>query len=167
MSIPAVSGAHAILPPGRHSTTLAEIRDYFVTAAPFSEDREVVFRALDVWLTMMNKLVPNARYWINGGFVTHKSWAAPKDVDVVVLVTEASLNSLDSDQQEQFASLMTEDDGTLRRQPMGGLVDGFYTVRGSASSGDPAYWNNQWSRVKGQDGAPVVDLYKGFLEVIQ
>lgn len=167
MSIPAVRGEHAVLPPGRHSATMDEMRAVFVEAAPFSEERAVIFGALESWLSIMATLIPNSRYWVNGGFVTHKAWAPPKDVDVVVLCAPTALNALDEQQQITFDSLLTEDEGGRRIQPMGGLVDGFYTIRGTDGDGSPSYWNTMWSRVKGPDGEPVLDLSKGFVEVIR
>ena len=78
MSIPAVSGAYAVLPPGRHRATLDEMRSYFVDGAPFPEERRIVFKAFEAWLAQMSALIPSARYWIDGGFVTHKTFHVAK-----------------------------------------------------------------------------------------
>lgn len=115
----------------------------------------------------MNVLIPGARYWVNGGFVTHKTWNAPADIDVVLICKAEELNALTPEEQERFDSLLTEEEeGVARRQPMGGLVDGFYTLRGSLGPGDPAYWNAQWSRVRGENKEEVLGALKGYLEVV-
>ncbi len=168
MAIPQVQGVEALLPPGRHRATLAEIEAYFVTTAPYDQRRVIVFQALRTWLALVDQLLPNSRYWINGGFVTHKPWAAPSDVDVMILCKENVLNALSIEEQAQLDRLLTvpASPGRPRIQPMSGLVDGFLTVRGYVGSGDAAFWMKQWSRVKGADGSAITSLSKGFLEVV-
>lgn len=166
MVLPVVGGAHSALPPGRHQATLDELRDHFVTNAPFTPERALVFQAFETWLTLVDGLLPGSRYWVNGGFVTHKPWAAPSDIDVVVVAKRETLNALSEAQQAQFESLLTDNSGSSRIQPMGGLIDGFYTIRGSVGQGDPAYWHQQWSQVTGPDKKPVAGAIKGFVEVI-
>jgi hypothetical protein len=149
------------LPEGRHEATLDEIRERFVEEAPNRARRDLIFRALLVYADIVRSLFPEARLWINGGFVTHKS-EAPKDVDVVI-VSEAP----DTVTIEQVAPLLTLQGvaseqprlGIERLQPVGGLVDGFFA---NASMSDLLdYWDGQWSRV---NGAPDTER-KGYVEV--
>jgi hypothetical protein len=166
MAIPKVVGEEALLPPGRHRATLDEIEEYFVDLAPFATERAVIFGAFKAWFTLVDKILPQSRYWVDGGFVTHKTWSAPSDVDVMILSKEATLNSLGQFEQAQLQELLTipASQGTARRQPMAGLVDGFVAVRGNTGNVD--YWMSQWSRVRGVDGSEIVTLTKGFLEVV-
>jgi hypothetical protein len=116
-------------------------------------------------MALVEKLIPDARFWIDGGFVTHKPWAAPSDVDVMILCQQAVLDSLSLQDEIQLSSLMTiaASGSSPRWQPMGGLVDAFLTVRGPA--GNAPYWFNLWGQVRGEDGSRVITLTKGFLEV--
>ena len=166
MAIPAVEGEEALLPQGRHRTDLDEIEAYFVAAAPFSEERAIVFAAFRTWFTLIGQLIPSARFWIDGGFVTHKPWAAPSDVDVMILCQAEVVDSLTTTEQDRLDQLLTipASPGRPRFQPMGGLVDAFIAYRSSPD--DAPYWNAQWSRVKGADGSEVLALSKGFLEVV-
>jgi hypothetical protein len=166
MAIPQVVGDEALLPPGRHRATLDEIEAYFVQAAPFNGERALIFQAFKTWVALVEQILPGSRYWIDGGFVTHKPWNAPSDVDVMILCKEETLNALRPDEQARLQQLLTApaSPGKARVQPMGGLVDGFVTVRGSAGNAD--YWMEQWSRVKGADGSRILALTKGFLEVV-
>jgi hypothetical protein len=165
MVIPVVAGSEAILPAGRHRTDLAEIEAYFVSAAPFSTERQLVFDAFKTWMTLVDQLLPNSRYWIDGGFVTHKTWAAPSDVDVTILCQASAVDALTPAEQSRLDSLLTVPaaPGRARLQPMGGLVDAFLVTRASP---DVPYWITQWSRVKGADGSEVRTITKGFLEVV-
>lgn len=165
MPIPATSGPYGLLPEGRHPCTMSEVEQLFVTAAPFAAERGLVFDALSVWVRAVGVLLPGSKCWINGGFVTHKTWAAPEDADVVVFATEAQLAALTDQQQKQLDTLLTQHpSGGGRVQPMGGLVDGFLSVRNEPDN--TIYWLHQWGRVRGSDRGEVHDVRKGFLEVV-
>ena len=165
MPIPAMSGPCGLLPEGRHPCTMSEVEQLFVTRAPFTSERKLIFDALSVWLRAVGALFPGSKCWINGGFATHKPWAAPADADVVVFVTDAQIDALTEQQQAQLDSLLTQHPpGGARIQPMGGLVDGFLSVRNEP--GNTIYWLQQWARVRGADGGEVHDVHKGFLEVV-
>lgn len=153
---------HGRLNPGRQRTTLADIEDFFVKQAPFTERRQVIFRAFLSWIDVLRSLCPNVILWIDGGFVTYKD-VPPKDIDVAAILAKSDLNSMDQDQQNTFMTLMTSDgaDGA-RVQPMGGLVDGFFSIRGDVDQ--TVVWHNTWSAVY-VDGAEVVGELKGYLEV--
>jgi hypothetical protein len=149
--------------PGRHRTTLQEIEQFFVDGAPHRERRRLIYRGFVTWLEILRTLCPNVTLWIDGGFTTHKD-VPPKDVDVTAIISVSDLNSMDEDQQNTFDSLMTKVGGPNehRVQPMGGLVDGFYAVRGQPDG--IIFWHNTWSAVY-VDGAEVVGELKGYLEV--
>lgn len=150
------------LVPGRHRTTLPEIEQFFVEEAPCSEHRRRVFTAFTTWVELLRGLSPSAILWINGGFATYKN-EPPKDVDVAALIGKNDINSWTAGQQVTFETLLTDvrSDGT-RLQPMGGLVDGFYAVRGDIDQS--VVWHESWSAVY-VNGVQSVGESKGYLEV--
>lgn len=150
------------LPPGRHRATFQDVHDRFVASAPFSQERELVFRALVIWAQRVWSIFPDARLWVDGGFVTHKEWAAPKDVDVTCIVRSSNVLSVDD---ATLATLLTHrgPDGA-RVQPMGGLVDGFLACRGVPE--DITRWDAQWSRVLDEERREIEGARKGYVEVI-
>jgi hypothetical protein len=156
-----------LLPVAVHPGTLDEIKSVFVDAAPFKEQRQRVFAALSLYSELVWARFPRALLWVDGGFVTHKPWAAPKDVDVAVLIHEP----YDPKDHPEDASLWTllevsasqpMLDSVERVQPMGGLVDGFYVPAHSAPTVD--WWRAFWQRFK-QPGLPDLLNAKGFVEV--
>ncbi|MCU0116162.1 DUF6932 family protein [Curtobacterium poinsettiae] len=164
MTIPATTEPLGLLPPGRHACTIDELEEHFVTNAPFSDERRLIFDAFMVWVRAVGVLLPGARCWVDGGFVTHKAWAAPHDVDVVVFATADALDALSEANQQLLMSMMTHhESGIARVQPMAGLVDGFLGLRNDPDR--TIYWRNLWSSVKGTDGSKVEAVQKGFLEV--
>ncbi|WP_410004008.1 DUF6932 family protein [Curtobacterium sp. TC1] len=165
MPIPSTSGPYGLLPPGKHPCSMDEIQQVFVLGAPFSSERQVIFDAFSVWMDSVRSLFPGARCWVDGGFVTHKSWAAPTDIDVAFFVRQSDLDALDPSQQAIFESLQTDKNAAgVRVQPMGGKVDGFVGLRSDPDT--TLYWRQFWGQVKGPDGAQVQNTEKGFLEVI-
>jgi hypothetical protein len=150
------------LPKGIHVATLEEIEERFVRDAPFPERRKIVFNAFRLWHEVVSGMLPGAKYWVNGGFVTHKSWAAPNDVDVVVLVKTEDLKALSLDQERAIELLMTKP-GTPRVQPMSGMVDAFICVRGNVER--TLHWREFWSTLADENKKPIEGVQKGFLEV--
>lgn len=143
---------------------MADVFVRFVNSAPHRDRRTRIFSALDLYVEQALRVLPGTRFWVDGGFVTHKT-EAPKDVDVVMVVDRATVGTVSLD---DLAPLLTFQGGTAqalgltltfgRLQPFGGLVDGFL-----AFHDDPNqlhYWHNQWSGVKGEPTA-----VKGYLEV--
>jgi hypothetical protein len=164
MTIPATAGPYGLLPTGRHACSIDEVEQHFVVDAPFPDERRRIFDAFLVWAGGVGALLPGARCWIDGGFVTHKTWAAPQDVDVVVFATADAVNALRESDQQLLMSMMTQHgSGTARVQPMAGLVDGFLGLRNDPDR--TLYWRNLWSNVKDSDGSKVDAVQKGFLEV--
>lgn len=140
-----------------------ELHAAFVASAPFPHERQVVFDAFVLWKHQMNSLIPQGKIWVNGGFVTHKPWGPPKDIDVAVLCKAEHFDAFDAAEGTLFESLMTDSGPGWRRQPMGGLVDGFFIVRGDVPK--TLYWDRQWSGVTDEHHNEVDGLMKGYVEV--
>jgi hypothetical protein len=160
-----------MLPAGIHPATLDEVEELFVDKAPFSDERREIWAALRLYITMLRKLVPSATIWMDGGFVTHKTWA-PADIDLAVLLDGSHMSSFTPEQLQKLAQLMTLQGvrvtaplaATPRLQPMGGLIDAFVL-----EASDPAarqLWESTWSRVYDQNKVLVPGRSKGFVEVV-
>lgn len=148
-----------MLPAARHKATAAEVYDLFVTQAPYAPRRKVIWDAFEAWVPLIRPLLPTARLWIDGGFVTHKGWAAPKDVDVCILVHPSEYALADS---AALAPLLTEKrSGVPRVQPMNGLVDSHIGHQGA----DAYFWADTWSTVLDAQRNVVDGERKGFVEV--
>jgi hypothetical protein len=160
--IPAFEGDSWNLPRGLHAATLDEIEKRFVDEAPFADRRRQVFAAFRVWHGVVTSLLPEARFWVDGGFVTHKTWSAPSDVDVTVMVKLEDIRGLVEEQQKRLHPLFTNP-GPPRQQPMSGLVDSFLCLRGDVPK--TLYWREHWSRVLDEAREEVPGAVKGFLEV--
>ncbi|WP_062520011.1 DUF6932 family protein [Demequina silvatica] len=162
MALGTPRGDYGTLEPRIHRATLDEVEQLFVRDAPFAAEREHLFNALRGWVANFDAALPGARLWLDGGFVTHKPWAPPKDVDIVAHHTQDVAEAWSEAEHKVLASLLNGADGT---KPMGGLVDAYWFI-----SGDPhasPYWKNQWSRVRGEDGREVIGHAKGFVEVVR
>jgi hypothetical protein len=160
--IPSFENGEHYLPRGIHVATLDEVEERFVISAPFPEHRKIVFDTFRLWHAIVSAILPNAKFWVNGGFVTHKSWAAPKDVDVVILVRQDDLNSLTTEQEIRLESMLTRVESD-RIQPMSGLVDAFVCSRGDIDK--TLYWRESWSILSDENKNPIDGKQKGFLEV--
>jgi len=146
-----------------------EVYEVFVESAPFRDERELIFRALSVYLDIIRSRHSPARVLLNGGFVTHKTWAAPHDADVAIgLDTRDYKSTFEPDnisswtlQGIQFAKPQP---GTLNKvQPMLGLVDGYFFP--SALPNFVHFWEDQWGKVKDEFGNEAVGIRKGYLEM--
>ncbi|KAA1431089.1 MULTISPECIES: DUF6932 family protein [Mycolicibacter] len=161
MPIPATSGQYAVLPAGRHAATLDEVYEAFVVNAPFRPRRELIFRALTLYIDLVSPQFSTCRFWINGGFVTHKTWAEPEDADVVVVVPSGEHSKVT---QPTFMPLLTLGSNAGDKvHPMGGLIDGFV-----AAADNPAAlmtWDLMWSSVRDEQHNVVTGVSKGYLEV--
>jgi hypothetical protein len=161
-----------LLPVGVHTATLTEVEAAFVTGAPFESERRVVFEALALYARLVWARFPDARLWINGGFVTHKTWAAPKDADVAVVVPGGS--SYDFNVHPEDLSLWTLQSvkasahgfslAAGRLQPMGGLIDAFFVPGDVQPALD--YWRSWWQRLSVPGEMDRLDA-KGFVEVVR
>ncbi|KAA9151506.1 hypothetical protein F6B41_18020 [Microbacterium lushaniae] len=160
--IPAFEDDAWYLPPGQHAATLDEIEERFVDAAPFTDERRIIFDAFRLWHGIITTVVPSARFWVDGGFVTHKPWAAPSDVDVTVMLRPDDLNNLTPQEQQRLDPMFTKH-GPPRQQPMSGLVDAFVCLRGDVDK--TLYWREHWSTVLDESRVKIEGTRKGFVEV--
>lgn len=157
--------AEGWLPSGRHAATLDEVYERFVVEAPFRAERETLWNAFRLWSDLVWALLPDSPMWLNGGFVTHKMWAAPRDVDVAVITKQSIYNSvMDNCWQGQLWTTNNSEDKTKRVQPMGGYVDGFPVIRGIH---DVRIWDHTWSSVADANGDLIPGAVKGYVEVVK
>lgn len=162
-----------LLPPANapYAATFAEVHDRFVTEAPFPEARQRVFDALTLYASLIWDVLPNARLRINGGFTTHKQWAAPEDADVVVVYRAADApHGLDAAVAGPLFTVLQMSgrigEATVRlpkAHVMGGLIDAFP----APEELEPVLrsWHHFWSTVTGPDKTVIPGEYKGYVEV--
>lgn len=159
------------LPPRQqpYLLTWGEIHEMFVTQAPYRERRQRIFSALQLFADSIWELIPDARLWINGGFTTQKDWAAPEDVDVVILgnavppqTKAALLNQGLLTLEDVNFSVNAKTMHVPALKTFGGLVDSYL-----ADVKSEEVWRAQWSRVRGPDGKVIEGVKKGFVEVIR
>lgn len=156
-------GEYVLLPPGSHPATLDQIETRFVIEAPFAKQREEIFSAYRLWQNQLASIFPEFLIWLDGSFVTHKSWEAPKDIDAYVIVANEHLQSISSEQMTKLDSLRTRKIGGQRIQPFGGLVDSFIFPVSERKQHNSFF--NLWSMVKDPSGNTAENIIKGFLEV--
>ncbi|WIC40248.1 hypothetical protein SEA_HOLLIDAY_53 [Gordonia phage Holliday] len=169
---------YGILPaaPQPYLATLEEVRQRFVTEAPHHcERRERIADMLDIHVAMLRRLFrgEQIRIWVNGGFITHKTWP-PRDADIAVLVPTAALPKADKD---AALPLWTLGRVTAQRGGSGpevvtdklhtglGLTDAY--VVSADRPNQVESWRRRWSAVKDESGAIVPAMTKGFVEVIE
>lgn len=169
MALPALT-ADGLLPAAAspYLTDMNELREIFVDRAPaFRDERARVFLALGLHLGLAREHVgAGTRAWIDGGFITHKRWAAPHDADVALVISPTATFTLDAVLPLLTLKDVSADEprlGTARLQPMGGLVDAFLVPDQPAAL---ASWHDTWSSVKDATGVIVPGRRKGYVEVI-
>lgn len=155
--------ASYFLPPGRHKASIEDTQRLFVTEAPFQQERTAIFTALVEWMGQVAAVLGPCSFWIDGGFVTHKPWGPPNDVDVTIASTSARFDGLTEQQRDLLLPLLTRHDGQIRVQPMNGLVDAFIVLIDNPASYE--YWDGFWSGLRGRDGQIAPQVAKGYLEV--
>jgi hypothetical protein len=167
--LPALT-ADGLLPAGPvpYPTDMSELRDLFVDRAPaFRDERARVYAALELHLDLARDHVgAGTRAWIDGGFITHKTWAAPHDADVALVIPPTATFSIDGVLPLLTLKNVSADEPrlvTARLQPMGGLVDAFLVPDQPAHR---ASWHDTWSSVKDATGVIVPGRRKGYVEVI-
>ncbi len=138
-----------------------DLRLRFVDGAPHSTRRDTLLQAFELYAEQVWEILPEARLWVDGGFVTHKAWE-PKDIDVVILVSHSDVVGVD---QSRLFPPSDSDGGEWDTNPTHGrVVDGFIADRN-----DPAvtrYWSDFWSTVTDESKEPVEGVRKGYVEVI-
>ncbi|OAN29116.1 hypothetical protein A4X17_05950 [Plantibacter sp. H53] len=162
-----------MLPPSTepYPATLDEVYDRFVAEAPFAAERERVFTALKLYAELVWDLFPDARLRIDGGFTTHKDWAAPHDADVVVLCPTYTDEQVSQGIEAPLFTFLNAE-GTLLGQRvsigkahvMGGLIDGFFVPADVVEVRE--FFEDYWSAVTDRDKQVVPGLRKGYVEVI-
>ncbi|MFL6137455.1 MAG: DUF6932 family protein [Frankiaceae bacterium] len=160
-----------LLPAGIHRATLEELRETFVDKAPYADERRVIFTGLELYLQVLRALVPRGVLWVDGGFVTHKDWAAPHDVDLALLIDRSLVADFSPEDWARLSQLLTLQGVTSeqpyvvtpRVQPMGGLIDAF-VVEVTDVAGR-RLWEEIWSQVTDQRKEVVQGKRKGFVEV--
>lgn len=173
--LPRCDGEFGILPAGMHTSDLNEIRARFVDEAPAATRgrRELIFAALSLHVTMLRRLFIGhpTRFWIDGGFTTHKTWI-PRDADLACIVPPAAFELASKD---AALPLWTLSNVTARRgalgpevvteklHTMGGLTDAYIYRADQPDVLELA--RRQWSRVRDREGAIVDGLIKGIVEV--
>src|SRR3954452_15377682 len=83
MPIPALD-ADGLLPPGRHTASVAEVKAAFVDPFGGSASRMAIFTGWRMHRESLQNVVPGMYQWIDGSFVTSK--LDPGDIDVVTFI---------------------------------------------------------------------------------
>ncbi|MFB9821918.1 DUF6932 family protein [Arthrobacter ramosus] len=163
--LPALEGEYGLLPASEspHRATLEEIFDLFVTAAPYSEDRKSLWMVFPSYVNKLRATFPTCRVLLDGGFTTHKPWAAPSDIDVSVGVDRLHFNALQDWQQAELFNTVAA--GGQKIRVMGGAIDASRFQLGNPDK--LAYWHEHWSSVHSADRTIVEGLRKGYVEVTE
>ncbi|WP_423817428.1 DUF6932 family protein [Rothia nasimurium] len=168
--------------PGTYDMTLDEIEQYFVTGAPYENERKELMNAFRAYAQTIWRVIPESELLLDGGFCTLKDWAAPEDIDVAFTVPSQYRERVNSDPSLQLVltSLFTRTikdpaTGTIRRlRPFADQIDGYMVPLGLPPTNYPGlglvtqeqYWHHQWSNVKAQDGTVHAGIRKGFIKVV-
>src|SRR3954451_24961868 len=126
------------LPPGRLPADLADIYERLVFDAPYQNEREILFSALNSYLGAVARIVPTGRAWIGGAFIA-RTELVPSGLDVVLLPDDwGSLKRLTGRARDSLYGLLTLR-GVITGQPpmyldtvqpVGGLLDGLLCLPG-------------------------------------
>jgi len=162
-----------LLPPATdpYPATLEELHQRFVVEAPFREQRQRVFDALSLYASLVWEALPTARLRIDGGFVTHKPWAAPEDADIVVVYDRPTPpGGLDKAVRRPLFT-MKDVVSVIAGRPanldkvavMGGLIDAYPVPADKHAV--LAYWDRMWANVTGPGKTLLDGERKGYVEV--
>ncbi|MDT8911062.1 DUF6932 family protein [Amycolatopsis sp. PS_44_ISF1] len=148
-----------LLPPGRHPADLADVYERLVFDAPYQNEREILFSALNSYLGVARRVISSGRAWVSGAFVTRTTPHPPQGLDVVLIPDEwGALKRLDEHGRTALYGLLTLRGIIVGQpamyldqvQPVGGMLDGFL-----CRPGDEDVWEAVWA-----DGG------KGFPEMV-
>lgn len=177
-ALPALQGYPPALPESDKpwAATMDDVRSVFVDQGPESQRsaRDLRLRALELHAEVVGKLFHGdpIRMWVNGGFLTHKDWRSPADVDVVYLVPPEQIGKATKHRALPLWTLSKAsgiiggeggadfNDATIK--PGFGFVDAYIAADTPLMR---KYWSLQWSTVKGPDGNIIDGRRKGFVEV--
>jgi len=173
--IPPIDPETRLLPPradkSPYPTTIEEVRQVFVVDAPFPQRRAMIFAAFELYARILWMYLPNARLWLNGGFVTYKN-VAPHDLDVAFLADSSDLTAVFSRESDALSLLTFQGVSAVapnmanvkRLQPIAGLIDSFMVQADNPLAVQT--WKDRWSIASTPDGDGYRrDLFKGYLEV--
>jgi hypothetical protein len=154
-----------------YAATLEEIHDRFVAGAPFEPRRQLLFDTLVIYSKLIWAIYPDARLRIDGGFVTHKTWAAPDDIDIAVVCPTISPLQRDTAISAGLFSIKGATGNVHRRtiepipklHPMGGLIDSFYVPQ--IDNDMREFFEKFWATETGPDKLPT-GRQKGYVEVV-
>ena len=152
--------------PCTYPASLQEIEERFVIGAPFCNERKYLFKALELFCRNIWNILPEAEVWVNGGFVTHKSWAAPKDIDVCVLYSILNIDNIADKilQNSTLQNIFHPTFGYIERiQPYGGMLDVFFVD--PTDSARVKYWHDTWLTIKDKNGNISEGNRKGFIRI--
>lgn len=135
--------------------------------APFRPRRELVFRALQLYIDLISPEFSSIRIWIDGGFVTHKTWEQPEDADIVVVVPPSEHGKVMTPEFLPLWTLLNVQPSQPsvyadKVHPMGGLIDAFIEPDIPQVLG---VWDYRWSSVRDEQHNEVPGERKGYLEV--
>ena len=177
-ALPALQGYPPALPESDRpwAATWADLRSVFVDQGPQSQwsARDLRLRALELHAEVVGTLFRGVevRMWVNGGFLTHKDWRPPADIDVVYLVPPEQIVKATKRRALPLWTLSKAsgiiggeggadfNDATIK--PGFGFVDAYIAADTPLMR---KYWFRQWSTVKGPDGNIIEGRRKGFVEV--
>jgi hypothetical protein len=172
--LPAVNVVTGLLPESDepYSVTLEEIHATFVAGAPhFRDERQLVFDALCLYARLIWAIVPRASLRVDGGFITHKAWAPPADVDIAVVMNGVTQDQLDRALEAPLFTLLSVSGEVVgsrvslaKSHVMGGLVDAFPILPNLPVADE--FFRELWSSVTDADKKVVAGLKKGYVEVV-
>lgn len=169
MSLPPMNGEYLPAASTPHPASLDEVYDRFVVTAPYRDQREPRFQALQLIVTAVTKVFGPTTFFVEGSFVTHEDDAEPTVAVAFMPEDQPKVRTVLQDSMDEVVPLVTlsnvayesPNGGVITQlRTVGGLVDSFMTSTKTLS-----HWHTLWSQVK-VDGL-VVDngLEKGYVEV--
>jgi hypothetical protein len=150
--------------PGTHRASWDDIKQIFVINAPNSNVRADLYGELMKWVEAVQAILPISKFWVNGGFVTHKS-QIPEDIDVVAF---SPCTSFTVGNKTQLDSLRTQHGpkfGTKNKPIAFGEKIDTYIVPQTISM--QVQWGLEWARVRDPETRmEIVGASKGFIVVM-
>lgn len=153
-------GPNGYLPQGRHSVTVDEFYEQFVTAFPSSKTRERLYRRWARHREALSSVLPVQAQWIDGSYVTSK--VDPSDIDMVSVMDGEAYDRLAPTVRSLVEPLIAGkatkavwgmDSYPVFRWPEGHPLE-------AASQLAELEWDTFWQRQRNMTG-----LVKGYLEV--
>ena len=140
----------ALLPPGLHDGTLAELHALCVAPFPASRTRPAIFAGLSAFLAVLAGFGVPMELWVDGSFVTNKP--DPNDVDVAVLVEQSRFDSLPPDRREKLFDLFWRREAARARW----RVDAYIFPDGDRAQ--EAFWRNLYGYSRTGEAKGIIRL---------